>query len=536
MYKSSFQTGSRRVFLLALILYAILGLFFLYFYRYQLDPDGVSYISIAEKYASGDFRHAVNGYWGPLLSWLLAPFLLLGIPPLISTKLLSLCIGALAIVGFRSLSYTFQMSENIRRVLVFSVVLIVLQFAMWIFTPDLLLTCILLYYFNVIFRADYAERAHKGALCGAIGAIAYLAKSYGFAFFLLHFFILNCLHYLGSRTRENKRKVLRNYILGLAVFCVLTGLWVSIISNKYSKLTIGLAGKYSWEVVGPESKGHPVHYVGFLEPTNETAISGWEDPSYIKMTPWSPFESWNYFLYELRHILRNVRAIVETCISFSPLSVAIVLGYVLICTMPVSKVFFRGEALYPLITMFIYAAGYTLFLVHHRYLWVVCLLLLLMGGHLLHRLFANEFFNTTRRRIAMMFFVLSFVAIPLAQLLRDMNVGKRIYTLNRRLEKWCNISGRVASNENWRESLCLAYHMNLRYYGMPRPGISEVDLERELRRNTIDYFFVWDEGRDYSRFLSDYEEVTRGKAPGLRVYYLGYDQSGCGDFAYGGGY
>ena len=295
-------------------------------------------------------------------------------------------------------------------------------------------------------------------------------------------------------------------------------------------MTIGLAGKYSWEVVGPESPGHPVHYVGFLEPKNETATSGWETPSYIKMTPWSPFESWNYFLYELRHILRNVRAIVETCASFSPLSVAIVLGYILICAMPFSKVISRGEGLYPLITMFIYAAGYTLFLVQDRYLWVVCLLLLLMGGRLVHTLFGSVFFNATRRTIAMSFFVLSFVAIPLAQLVRDMNVGKRIYTLNKRLEKWCNISGRVASNENWRESLCLSYHMKLKYYGVSRPGISEADLERELRRNTIDYFFVWDEGRDYSRFLSDYEEVAQGKAPGLHVYYLGYDRPGSGDF------
>jgi len=163
---SSLRRRGSRVFLFSLIIYAISGLFFVYFYRYQLDPDGVSYISIAQKYAAGDFRDAVNCYWPPLLSWLLVPFLLVGIPSLVSTKLLSLCIGLFALIGLRSLCYKFEMPETIRRVVIFSLVIIVLQFAMWIFTPDLLLTCILLYYLNVIFRTDYAEKSFRGAVCG----------------------------------------------------------------------------------------------------------------------------------------------------------------------------------------------------------------------------------------------------------------------------------------------------------------------------------------------------------------------------------
>ncbi len=518
--ESSLRPRGSRVFLLALIIYAVSGLFFVYFYRYQLDPDGVSYISIAEKYAAGDFRQAVNGYWGPLLSWLLVPFLLVGIPSLVATKLLSLCIGLFTLIGLRSLCYKFEMSETIRRVVMFSLVIIVLQFAMWIFTPDLLLTCILLYYLNVIFRTDYAAKSFRGAVCGAIGAAAYLAKSYAFAFFLSHFLLLNGLHYFRNRGKAGKRNVVRNFVLGLGMFCILVAPWIYIISNNCGNLAIGMAGKYSWRVVGPESPGHPVHYVGFLEPPNETAVSGWEDPSYIRMAPWSPFQSWSYFVYELRHILRKIYAIVVACGSLSPLSPAIIFGYVLICWMPFNKVVLRGDALYPLVTILIYGAGYTFFLIEHRYIWLICLLLLPMGGHLLYRLFHYDFFSPTRRRVATIVLALSFVAVPLAQLLRDMNVGKWLYRLSGRLEELSNIRGNVASNDNWRESLCLAYHMNVKYYGVARPGISEEDLQSELKRNNIDYFFVWDKGGDDIRFLSDCEEVTRGKVRGLRVFCL----------------
>jgi hypothetical protein len=44
-------------------------------FRHEINPDGISYISIARRYLAGDLRGAVNGYWGPLFSWALVPFL-----------------------------------------------------------------------------------------------------------------------------------------------------------------------------------------------------------------------------------------------------------------------------------------------------------------------------------------------------------------------------------------------------------------------------------------------------------------------------
>src|SRR5215208_1289032 len=42
-------------------------------YRHQLvNLDAVSYLEIARDYAHGDFAGALNGYWSPLYSWVLA--------------------------------------------------------------------------------------------------------------------------------------------------------------------------------------------------------------------------------------------------------------------------------------------------------------------------------------------------------------------------------------------------------------------------------------------------------------------------------
>jgi len=50
----------------------VLGLSQAWSWRYYIEPDGVSYIEIAHAYLRRDFAHAVNAYWSPLYSWLLA--------------------------------------------------------------------------------------------------------------------------------------------------------------------------------------------------------------------------------------------------------------------------------------------------------------------------------------------------------------------------------------------------------------------------------------------------------------------------------
>ena len=40
--------------------------------RFYIEHDGVNYLDVAQAYARRDWRHAINGYWSPLYSWLLA--------------------------------------------------------------------------------------------------------------------------------------------------------------------------------------------------------------------------------------------------------------------------------------------------------------------------------------------------------------------------------------------------------------------------------------------------------------------------------
>jgi hypothetical protein len=50
----------------------LLGLLQAWAHRLIVDYDGVSYLDIADDYAHGAWSSAINGYWSPLYSWLLA--------------------------------------------------------------------------------------------------------------------------------------------------------------------------------------------------------------------------------------------------------------------------------------------------------------------------------------------------------------------------------------------------------------------------------------------------------------------------------
>ena len=130
---------------IVLIVYSVL---ILTSYHYErLTGDTTLYISIAEKYISGDFSNAINGYWGPLLSWLLIPFLSLGATHVFAINALNLIFGVLTMTGVWRLSYRFEIDEKIRAVILLPLVPILL-FISLIQPMDFLLLCVLVFYLN----------------------------------------------------------------------------------------------------------------------------------------------------------------------------------------------------------------------------------------------------------------------------------------------------------------------------------------------------------------------------------------------------
>lgn len=506
---------------LVLVVFIIVGASLVDEYRYQINPDGISYISVARKYLAGDFGGAINGYWGPIYSWLLMPFLYFGIEALLASKVLALAIGVATLIGLWRLSYRFEMTEAIRMVILLSAVPVVSTFGFFYITPDALLTCIILFYLSVIFRDEYERGIKKGIVCGALGGAAYLSKSFAFPFFISHFVLMNAVRFVRSERGEARKNIVHSFLAGAAAFALISGIWIGLISNKYGQLTFGTSGKTTYRAAAsPGAQGSAVLWIGFLEPTDETAMSAWEDPSYVKVPPAEAMDSWSYFVHQMKVVARHLGKIGEFCMEFSPLALVIGVAYVLFWLRRFNIKAVEPEVLYPTMTIALMAGAYSLVWVRDRYLYVIFMLLILMGGYVLSRLFQSNFFTKTRRWALLVVFFLSFV-VPASQSLKaKAGVGRGIYGLGQVLKNVVEPGSHIASNSNWGASLFLSYHLGCRYYGAQEKDISRVKLERQLEEYKIDYYLAWGGGPIDAALLAGYPEITGGRIPGLRMYSL----------------
>lgn len=256
-------------------------------YRSRLsitNIDGVSYMGIARQYAAGDLGDAVNAYWSPLVSWLMAPFVRAGLG--LTTSYVTVnalaCVAILVLgawlvlrvtrsgwaAAFTSAATTPVLLANVARQ-----------------TPDLLVLLWFVAFVWVLLVADGARngtlrrRIVVGAGLGALCAFGFFAK-----LFLVPVFVVVVPLWFALRwwqTDHRDRAALRRsgvlLTAALVALVVVAAPWVTALSLKYHTVTAG-----SSLVVNTESKftdaadGPGDDYV-FPLPPNATAFSPAED-------------------------------------------------------------------------------------------------------------------------------------------------------------------------------------------------------------------------------------------------------------------
>jgi hypothetical protein len=461
-----------------------------------------------------DFRNAVNGYWGPLFSWLLIPFLSLGFAPLLSAKLLSLFVGLATLLGVDALIKKLCITGSLRNVILLLVVPGIIYFAVHEITPDLLVVCFTVVYLSNILGVSYVNSRYAGVISGILGAAIYFSKSYGFPFFIANFTIINLFFILRSRERQERINILKRFVAGLVVFFIISGSWIYVISNKYDKVTIGTAGGYNHVFMALSSKGHPMHYQGLLDPPNDTAISVWEDPTYLTIANWETIDSWGSAKRQLSVVSWNIKRTIAALNSFSVLSLIILIAAVIYFIRCWKLILFEN-IFYIFITLVIMTAGYVPLWVERRYLYLDYILIIIIGMYLIDLLSKEKFL---KRRVCILFMAIlavSFLILPVKSLYMHRGAQKVFYDSSNDLKRY-NISGRVASDSEWHATLFLSFYNNWRYFG-ERGELSEVEIENELKKKKIDHYLVWGSGGGY---LDNYTEITGGRYNKLRIYRL----------------
>lgn len=514
--------------ILILAIYSLLAIFSVHFYLYKTGGDEISYINIAHAYALSKWGDAINGCWSPLYSWLLTPLLLPGFTPIYgvyASKILSLIIGFFAIISTKILLNTFEISKTVKRVTLLSLIPVILYFALMYNTPDLLAASILIIYLSIIFSPNYSNSQINSILCGFTGAMAFLSKSFVFPFFIVHFLLFNLIYYFKGWNDEKKKNIIKNMVLGLAVFFVISGLWAGTISEKYDKLTFSTSGEYNHNLVGPAytdnptiSIKQPIYYEGLLKPPNNSSTSIWDDLSYVKMKQWSSFDSWRYLGYQFKILGENLRYAAIIIESFFIIAGILVLAIIFFIWR--SKSSAKDKLSYLLITMLIYIVGYSFIMVEWRYFFFIFILLIVATFYLIDTLYKNKFIRKSVRNILLVILMFCFIFQPVYETILFSNNDNELYSLSNTLKSDYDINGNIASSSNspdeWWNAMILSYYLNSKYYGSTKETNNTKKLQKELESNNIDYYFVWN--NESVPKLSNYKKITNNKINGLIIY------------------
>lgn len=487
------------------------GLALLPFVGSQINADGVSYLSIAQHYVEGRWQSAVNGYFGPLLSWLLVPFLATGLPPLVAAKAASLVVAAATLMATCRLMAVAEVPRRLMTPVAVALVPFLLYAAVSGIFPDLLLALLLLLYCAQVLPRGYREATTNGALAGLWAGFAFLAKLYALPFFVAHFTLMHLLHARDAGSGAARRGVAVNYVAGLAAFVLVAGPWVGIISAKYGQLTIGTSAGINVAYAALGSPGNAMQgHLGLVPPPNGQAISAWEDPTYLPTEPTKPTEpsadpaastaaesvSSPPLSATIREALSDAAENVVLAAGLAARRWGVVTllalgGFWLLArgALPPSR---RFVLLGLLATVTVYVAGLVPLFVTERYLWFAMLAIVPAAATALPRLLQRAPAGRIRRGVAVALFAA--VAVPAL-----IGIDPRIYDPRNSHQIAARlggvVEGNVASDRDWRESVYVCFHLGCRYYGVASEEISEQQLRAQMSRYSVDYYLAWDDQR-----------------------------------------
>jgi hypothetical protein len=256
------------------------------------NVDGISYMGIAREYANGWLPDAINAYWSPLVSWMMAPFIALGLGMQTAFAIVN-CFAVAVVLGIGGWLVWSQNHRIVPAVLFMVTAIPALMSAVSVQTPDLLVVAWVVGFLWALRWADQAlhgstrARVASGAVLGVVAALGYFTK-----LFLLPVAIGAVILWLLLRvwSARRRREPVRHWwtapVATIVVFAVVIAPWVGALTLKYGTVTLGSSLSVN---IGSkfDDGGRATDWPFLPVPPNDHAFSPNEDftPSVYKQGP-----------------------------------------------------------------------------------------------------------------------------------------------------------------------------------------------------------------------------------------------------------
>jgi hypothetical protein len=490
----------------ALAAYAAMLVSLAFHFSHQINPDGVAYLRIAGYYLTGDVGKAVSGYWSPLYSWLLMPWLAVGVPGLLATKLLAAGLAVAWVIGMALLGRRYAESAVTRRLLVATAAVSVLSWTIEVITPDLLLAVMLTFYFYVVSDPATMTAPGRAFACGILGGLAYLAKAYALPFFIVHFLGTITLFTWAQSGHGASRRYVVATLAGLSGFVIVAAPWIAVLSTTYGQLTITTAAS-SRNIPTSVRRGTTNTDRAPFAPGLKLAaiesgrLTAWEAPDRVPSRPPATEPSTQPAATSsgrLQVLLGNAMVIRDQLSDFDyfQLAIATVLGAAFIGLLRSPARAISVPYLWGSFTVVLYVLGYLpLWARESRYYWPVVGLLMVLSFGLAEQLacalthyaaHADKRRLTARRWILLATLIVAFSYVQVGShwlLFWYRAPGASFTGLAALLEdearrRGAAVEGPIAGND-WPNTVHLAYTMSLPSFGSTTtddPGLLEGEL------------------------------------------------------------
>lgn len=330
-----------------------------------INPDGLSYLTIARSYAEGN--PVVRGYWSPLISWLLAPAIAMGMDAYAAFRGLVQLAGLALILTTTVLAERAGLNRTGRLFVALAIAMTILTRDFYLVTPDLLAAVVVTLYFSVLTHPGFLERPVAfGLVAGVLGALAYFAKYYNLPFFVAHFLLSGALLWLHGRKRG---AIARATVSGVGAFLIISVPWILALSGRYGQLTVTTTAAISHATIGPGSNGHQC-WRGRLCIEPEDVLFPWEDPQpqYYSAYGWSPFDNLESFRHQIQFLWQSISHwLEEPAYRLGRLPSVVLLVLALGLLMSWQEVEQRLRFSWAALTLIVHTAGYMLGFSEFRY-------------------------------------------------------------------------------------------------------------------------------------------------------------------------
>lgn len=276
---------------------------------YENFSDATNYLWLADRYAEGDFKQAVNTYWGPMTSWLLLLLKPFFANPFFRFRILQLILGMITLYVIHSL--LIKQLQKTKSAFFYTLLFVPLiaSYAWFYLTPDLLL---LLFALTVV-KQLLEEKEHsvkESAKLAFLGALLYFAKSAGIYFFIL----LVAGKFICERKQWNLRSLRFNLLTAFFLF-LFCAPWIALISKKHGSLTLGTGSIHNYKLNSPRitpdiygELGSPFNLGTLTAPNPITAFDAWGEPAHQSYLSWEGMSKEEIRAHYFKVIIKNIKS------------------------------------------------------------------------------------------------------------------------------------------------------------------------------------------------------------------------------------